>query len=79
MCRPTAHRLTLVADIDRESLMAPPQVVQVLSKKPGANVGLVRDYIIRKCEANRQLTVEVRALSVCRRLAPPLCLLVGAD
>ena len=47
--------------------MAPPQVVQVLSKKPGANVGLVRDYIIRKCEANRQLTVEVRTPSVCRR------------
>lgn len=48
--------------------MAPPQVVQVLSKKPGANVGLVRDYIIRKCEANRQLTVEVRIPSVCRHL-----------
>ncbi len=48
-----------MTDIDREGLLSAPQVVQVLSKKPGANIALIRDYVIRKCEANRQTTVEV--------------------
>ncbi len=61
--------------VDRENLISPVQVIQILSRKPGtlprsrpvisdgypppgAPLGLVRDYIVRKSEANAKQTSD---------------------
>ncbi|KAJ3043409.1 Vacuolar protein sorting-associated protein 11 [Rhizophlyctis rosea] len=54
--------LEVLNTIDRRNLLPPLQVVQVLSKNASVTVGMVRDYLTRRIEAERKAMDESEKL-----------------
>jgi hypothetical protein len=48
-------------EIEKINVTPPLLVVQILARNQGATLGVVRDYIVRKLEADEELIRDVRA------------------
>ncbi|KAI8806579.1 hypothetical protein BJ742DRAFT_816359 [Cladochytrium replicatum] len=55
--------LTMILDdIDKMNLLPPLQVLQILAKNPAVTVGMVRDFIVRRVEAEKKGIAEDQRL-----------------
>ncbi|KAJ3022002.1 Vacuolar protein sorting-associated protein 11 [Thoreauomyces humboldtii] len=64
---PQAELLMVLDTIDKKNLLPPLQVVQILARNSTVTIGMVKDYIIRRVEAERRNISESQKLIVSYR------------
>lgn len=55
----TNINIYIFIDIDRDNLLPPLLVIQILSEKKTATLSLIKDYIIKRLQQENQLITEV--------------------
>ncbi|TPX63051.1 hypothetical protein SpCBS45565_g06884 [Spizellomyces sp. 'palustris'] len=59
---PQEELLEVLDNIDRRNLLPPLQVIQVLARNSAVTIEMVRDYIVRRVEAEKKAIVESQKL-----------------
>ncbi|KAI9088717.1 hypothetical protein DFS34DRAFT_708836 [Phlyctochytrium arcticum] len=55
---PQAELLEVLHNIDRRNLLPPLQVIQILARNNSVTIGTVRDYVVRRVEAEKKAITE---------------------
>ncbi|KAI8593020.1 hypothetical protein BDZ88DRAFT_405220 [Geranomyces variabilis] len=59
---PQVELLQVLEQIDKKNLLPPLQVIQILARNPAVTIGMVKDYIVRRVEAEKRNIDESQKL-----------------